>query len=312
MTPERPPRSELGLGVRAGLVAYVVWGLLTIYWKQLHRFNAFELIGWRIVSAAVVMAVIITARGRWSVLAAAARNGRVVGRIALASLLLSANWGAYVYAVVHDHVIETALGYFIAPLGTMVVGVVVLGERLGSLQKAAMVLAGIAVVVMTISYGRPPVAALVIATSWTFYGLLKRQVPLSPMESFAAETFVLVIPAVIGVAIVAASVTSIPSSGTGIQLSLVALSGIATAVPLILFAFAAQRVPFTVLGPMQYLVPSINLALGWALYHEPMPWVRLVGFSLVWAALVLVTVDRIRHTATVRAATAPIRSQPDR
>ncbi|CAN5759285.1 EamA family transporter RarD [soil metagenome] len=312
MSPDRRPRSELGLGVRAGLVAYVVWGLLTIYWKQLHRFNAFELIGWRIVSAAVVMAIVITVRGRWAVLAAAARNGQVVRRIALASSLLTANWGAYVYAVVHDHVIETALGYFIAPLGTMVVGVVVLGERLGTLQKAAMVLAGIAVVVMTISYGHPPVAALVIATSWTLYGLLKRQVPLSPIESFAAETFVLLIPAVIGVAVVAASATSIPRSGTGIQLSFVALSGLATAVPLILFAFAAQRVPFTMLGPMQYLVPSINLALGWALYHEAMPWVRLVGFSLVWAALVLVTIDRIRHTMDARPATAPIGPSPAR
>ena len=298
-------------GFQAGVVAYSVWGLLTIYWKQLDVFNAFELIGWRIVCACVVMLAVVTVRRRWPAIRVAFVNRRLTMRVCVAAVLLTANWTAYLYAVVHDRVIETALGYFMSPLGTMALGIVVLKERPSAAQQAAMAMAAVAVAVLTVSYGRPPFAALVIAVSWSLYVLLKRLVPLSAVESLAAETFVLVIPALVVVVAVAGRGGSIPRSAAAGQLALVSLAGIATAVPLVLFAFAAPRVPFTVLGPLNYLVPSINFVLGWVLYDENLPWSRLLGFAIVWIALAAVTIDRLRHAAVERRSSALRVATPD-
>ncbi len=302
MTSASSGSHEFRRGIRAGVAAYVIWGLLTIFWKQLAGFNAVELIGWRITSAALVMAVIVSVRGRWTSIRAAFADRALTIRIAIAAALLTANWTAYVYAIVHDRVIETALGYFMAPLGTMVLGITVLKERPSGAQKAAIVLASVAVVELTMSYGQPPIAALVMAISWSVYGLLKRRVPLAAVDGFAAESFVLVGPAVIIVVVSAALADSIPRTADGAELLLVSLSGVSTAVPLIMFAFAAARVPLTVLGPLQYLIPTINFLLGWALYDEELPWSRLVGFGLIWAALLVITIDGVRGTVARRAA----------
>ena len=220
-----------------------------------------------------------------------------LGRLAVAAVLLTANWTGYVWAVANDRVLETALGYFMAPLATMVLGITVLGEPASRLHRVALGLAAAAVVVLTISYGRPPWIALVIAASWSLYGLLKRQVPLDPVESLAGETFLLLVPAVVLVVVMAGRADSIPSTATAGDWMLVALTGVVTAVPLLLFAFAAQRVPFTLLGALQYLVPTINLFLGWLVYDESMPPVRLAGFVLVWIALLVITVDQRPGTA---------------
>ena len=280
-------------GVRAAIAAYVLWGFLTIYWKQLADFDPFELIGWRILCATVVLAAIITLRRRWPVLLAAMRNRRTVTRLAVAAVLLTANWTAYVWAVTNDRIIETALGYFMAPLGTMILGVTVLHEHASRMQKLAIGLAALAVVVLTVSYGRPPIVALVLAATWSTYGLLKRQVPLSPVESLAGETFLLTIPAGVLVLAMSGASDSIPSTASGGEWVLVVLTGVVTAVPLLLFAVAARRVPFTLLGALQYLVPTINFLLGWLVYDEPLPLERLVGFALVWAALVAVAADQM-------------------
>ena len=291
---------ETSRGVRAAVAAYVLWGLLTIYWKQFAAFDPFELIGWRILCATAVMAVVITIGRRWAVLATAFRDRRTALRLLVAAILLTANWTAYVWAVTNDRVIETALGYFMAPLGTMVLGVTVLHEHATRLHKVALVLAALAVVVLTISYGRPPLVAFILAATWSVYGLLKRQVPLTAIESLAGETFLLTLPAIVLVVVMAGRGGSIPTTATGGEWTLVLLTGVITAVPLLLFAFAAQRVPFTLLGALQYLVPTINLVLGWAVYDEPMPMDRLIGFALVWAALAAVTIDRLRQAAPVR------------
>jgi chloramphenicol-sensitive protein RarD len=170
----------------------------------------------------------------------------------------------------------------------------VFDERPTRLQRIAVACAVVAVIALTISYGRPPYLALIIAVSWSLYGLLKRQVPLSGVESLAGETFLLAIPAAIVVIALAGRADSIPSTATGPEWVLVLLTGVVTAVPLSLFAIAAQRVPFTILGPLQYLVPTINFLLGWLVYDEDMPVDRLVGFGFVWVALVLVALDRLR------------------
>src|SRR3990170_836762 len=245
-----PDEHEVARGIRAGFIAYAIWGLLTIYWKQLHDFEPFELIGWRIATSGVIMIGVLTVRGRWPAMRTAFGDRRLMGRITVAALLLTTNWTAYVYAVVNDRVIETALGYFMAPLGTMALGIVVLKERPTQAQKIAMGLAAVAVVILTISYGRPPYA----------------------------------------------------------ELTLVSLAGVATVVPLVMFAFAATRVPFTILGPLNYLVPTINFLLGWILYDEELPVSRFVGFAFVWVALAVLTADRLRTTVVDRRDLARLRA----
>ncbi|HAP76286.1 MAG TPA: EamA family transporter RarD [Acidimicrobiaceae bacterium] len=283
-------------GIIAGLTAYVVWGLLTIYWKQLRAFDAFELIGWRIVASAAVMAVVLTVTRRWGRLRVLRGNRALIARVAAASILLTANWTAYVYAVVHGQVLETALGYFIAPIGTVTVGVLVLHEPLRMAQRVSLVFAVASVVVLSIANGRVPWLALLIAGSWTVYGYLKKQVPLSPIESMAAESFLLT-PAALALAVALSGRTgSVASSANGLELTYVLLSGLATVTPLMLFAYAAQRVPLTVIGPMQYLVPSMNFLIGWLMYHEPLSAAKVAGFAVLWAGLAVLTADTVRRS----------------
>ena len=280
-------------GVQLGVAAYLLWGFLTIYWKQLKAFDAFELIAWRMACAGVVMAIIVTVRGTWPNILGALRDGSVARRLVMASVLLTVNWGCYVWAVNNDRIIETALGYFIAPLATMAIGVFVLDEHPTVAQRVAFGLASVAVIVLTISYGRPPWIALAIAVSWSFYGLAKRRVPLGAVDSLAGETFVLFLPALIAVIAFSGDSQSVVNSADAVDWVLVLGTGIVTAVPLMLFAAAAQSIPFTLLGPLNLLVPVINFALGWLIYDEQVPLDRLVGFGIVWAALIVVMWDRI-------------------
>jgi chloramphenicol-sensitive protein RarD len=287
-------------GIIAGLIAYVVWGLLTVYWKQLHRFDAFELIGWRITASAIITAVALTFTRRWSNLRVLLHDRALLLRVAIAASLLTVNWTSYVWAVVHDHVLETALGYFIAPIGTVTVGVLVLHETLRRAQRIAMLFALAAVVVLTVSYGHVPWLALAIAVSWTGYGYLKKQVPLGPLESMAAESFILVVPAFTVAVLLAGRADSIPNSASGRELTFALLTGAATVGPLMLFAFAAHRVPLSIIGPMQYIVPSMNFVIGWLIYDESLPAVSLLGFALVWIGLAVLTVDSARRARAAR------------
>ncbi len=280
-------------GVQLGVAAYVLWGFLTIYWKQLKAFDALELIAWRMACAGVVMAVIVTTRRTWPNIIAALRHGPTARRLVMASVLLTLNWGSYVWAVTNDRVIETALGYFIAPLATMAIGVFVLKEQPTSAQRVAFGLAAIAVVILTISYGRPPWISLVIAGSWSLYGLAKRRVPLGAVDSLAGETFVLFVPAVLALIAFSIEAGSVVQSADTADWFLVLGTGVVTAVPLMLFAAAAQSIPFTLLGPLNLLVPVINFGLGWLLYDESVPLDRLIGFSVVWVALLVVMWDRV-------------------
>lgn len=281
-------------GVRVGVAAYMLWGFLTIYWKQLGAFDAIELIGWRMICAGAVMIGVVTARRRWPKLRTALGDRTTLGRLVVAAALLTANWGSYVWAVVNERVIETALGYFIAPLATMAIGVLLLGERPTTAQRAAFVLASIAVVILTISNGRPPWIAMVLAGTWSAYGLTKRRIPLDAVDSLAGETFVLTIPAAVLLLAVSGRGGSVVDVADGVDWLLVVGTGAITAIPLMLFASAAKSIPFTLLGPLNLIVPVINFGLGWLLYDEPMPIDRVVGFAFVWAALVSVIVDRFR------------------
>ena len=297
-------------GVRVGIAAYLIWGLLTVYWKQLNAFDALELIGWRMLTAAVVMVAITTVRGTWSALSVAFHSKAIIRRLVVAALLLSANWGSYVWAVVNDRVIETALGYFIAPLATMAIGVFVLGERPNNAQRIAFGCASVAVVILTVGAGRPPWISLVLAATWSCYALAKRNIPLGAIDSLTGETLVLFLPAlglVIALSSRSGSAIDIASSTEWVFLL---GTGLITAVPLMLFASAAQSIPFTLLGPLNLLVPVINFGLGWAIYDEPMPLNRLIGFAFVWMALLVVMTSRVRdaHRRT-RVGDTPVTAQ---
>ncbi len=283
-------------GIVAGVVAYLVWGALTLYWRQLEAFDAVELIGWRVICAAAIMAIVLSVSHRWQHLRPLLHDRGLLGSVVLCAIVLAINWTTYVWAVVHDHVIETALGYFLAPLGTMAIGVAVLHEKVSRAQEFVFVLAVIAVGILTFSYGRVPWLALVIAASWVVYGYLKKHVPLTPVESMAAESFIVLVPAVVAVAVLADRSTSIPHTATAAQFTLVLCSGLATIVPLTLFVYAAQRMPLTVIGPLNYIVPTINFGLGWLVFHEALPPSRVAGFALVWVGLVIATGDAARRS----------------
>jgi chloramphenicol-sensitive protein RarD len=291
MTNDDDDARSRSLGIALGFSAYGLWGLLTLYWKVLKEFDPFELIGWRIASSVVVLFAVVVIAGRTRGLLDALRNPRVMWRIAIASALLTANWTLYVWAVVNEHVIETALGYFIAPLFTIVIGVVVLREKLRLTLKVAVVFAVAGLSVLTVSYGRVPWVAISIAASWSIYGYLKKQVPLKPLESLTAEVVVLGIPALAYVVVTWNRADSIPNNANSIELVFALLTGVITAVPLLLFAGASQRTPLTILGPMQYLVPTINFVIGWAIFDEVVSATRFAGFALIWVCLGFVVTD---------------------
>ncbi|MFZ9402193.1 MAG: EamA family transporter RarD [Ilumatobacteraceae bacterium] len=287
-------------GIASGLSAYLLWGFITIYWKLLDDFNAFELIGWRIVTAVILLIALVVAQRSVSPVFAALMKPRMLVRVSVAAVMLVANWTLYVWAVVNEHIMETALGYFIAPLFTSILGVVVLGERLRTLQKTALAFAVAAVVVLTFSYGRPPFIALAIAASWAVYGLLKKQVPLRPVESLTAETIVLMPLAVVLMVWSFSRDAGIPNTASTMEFVLVLFTGLITAVPLLLFAHSALRLPLTIIGPLQYLVPVINFLLGWLMYDEPLDSARFVGFVLVWLGLACSLADTMRTRTPAR------------
>ena len=288
----KPETSQSAIAL--SLSGYFIWGALTLYWKELHGFDPFELIGWRVTSSVVVLTVVMLATRRLVPLLRSLRNPQLLLRIALASVLLTINWATYVWAVVNDHVIETALGYFIAPILTIVVGVFVLHEKLRGIQRVAVTFAVGGIAVLTVAYGRVPWIALIIATSWTFYAYLKKKVPLAPLESLTAEVIVLAIPAFIFLCTTWSNVDSVQNTANSVEWIFVAFTGVITAVPLLMFASASQRTPLTILGPMQYIVPTMNFLIGWLMFNEALTSSKVAGFSLIWVCLALVLTDLFR------------------
>jgi chloramphenicol-sensitive protein RarD len=288
----KPETSQAAIAL--SLSVYFIWGALTLYWKELHDFDPFELIGWRVTSSVVVLTVVMLATRRLVPLLRTLRSPQLLLRIALASVLLTINWATYVWAVVNDHVIETALGYFIAPILTIVVGVFVLHEKLRGIQRVAVTFAIGGIAVLTIAYGRVPWIALIIATSWTFYAYLKKKVPLAPLESLTAEVIVLAVPAFIFLCATWNNVDSVQNTANSMEWVFVAFTGVITAVPLLMFASASQRTPLTILGPMQYIVPTMNFLIGWLMFNEVLTSSKVAGFSLIWVCLALVLTDLFR------------------
>jgi len=289
--------SEGRRGVGFGFAAYFLWGVFPLYFRALDASGAVEILLHRILWSLVILAVVVgAARATRADLRAVLRRPRLVGVLAAAALALSLNWGIYIYAVNSGQVVEAALGYFINPLVTVALGVVVLRERLRPAQWAAVGIGALAVAVLTADYGRPPWIALALACSFGCYGLVKNRVggSVGALSGLTTETLVLGPVALAALAWYEATGRGTFTVDAPWQALLLVSSGLVTVGPLLLFAAAARRVPLTTMGLLQYLTPMLQLLCGVLLLGEYVPPARWAGFGLVWLALVVLTADSLR------------------
>ena len=291
--PAAPDRSREGLWL--AIAAYGMWGLFPLYFPILEPAGAVEILAHRMVWSLVLLAVVLLFRRRWAWVGQLLRQPRRLAMLTLAAILISINWGTYIYGVNAGDVVETSLGYFINPLLTIALGVVVLRERLGRAQWAAVGIGVVAVAVLTVGYGRPPWIALILAVAFAVYGFLKKQVNLPAIEGLAAETAVLFVPATVYLVVLeAVGVGTFLGHGTGHSLLLVG-AGLITVVPLVCFSASAIRLPLSTLGLVQYLAPVFQFLVGILVDHEQMNTTRWVGFGLVWLALAVLVADAGRQ-----------------
>ncbi|MGW7414792.1 EamA family transporter RarD [Streptomyces sp. NPDC054863] len=288
-------------GLLYGIGAYGMWGVVPLFWPLLKPAGAIEILAHRMVWSLAVVAVALLVVRRWGWVRELVRQPRKLGLIALAATVITVNWGLYIWSVNSGHVVEASLGYFINPLVTIAMGVLLLGERMRPVQWAAVGIGATAVVVLAVGYGQPPWISLVLAFSFATYGLVKKKVNLGGLESLAAETAIQFLPALAYLVWLGTSGSAaFGAHGTG-HAALLAATGVVTAIPLVCFGAAAIRVPLSTLGLLQYLAPVFQFVLGIVYFHEEMPVERWAGFGLVWVALTLLTWDAVR---TARGAAA--------
>jgi chloramphenicol-sensitive protein RarD len=287
-----------------GLGAYFIWGLFPLYWKLLKPAGAAEILAHRMVWSFVFVGLLLAALRQWQWVRGLAGRPKALATLALAAVVISVNWGTYIYGVNTDRVVETSLGYFINPLISVLLGVAVLGERLRGGQWVAVGIGAVAVVALTVDYGRPPWIALVLAFSFGTYGLLKKTAGVPAAEGLAVESGFLAPLALAYLVWLEATGSAEFGHVSPAHAGLMVSAGVATAIPLLLFAGAANRIPLTTVGVLQYLAPLMQFALGVLVLHEPMPAARLAGFALVWLALAVFTVDGLRNHRRQLAETA--------
>lgn len=296
------PSAASRTGIAFGVGAYVLWGVFPLYFPLLEPADPAEILAHRIVWSALVSVLLLVPRRVRLGLVDLLRDRRRMLRLSAAAGVLGVNWFTYIWGVNHGQVVQTSLGYYINPLVTVLLAVVVLRERLRRLQWIALGIGFTAVIWLTIDYGRLPWLALVLAFSFGSYGLFKKQVSAPAAQTLAVETAVLTPFAVGWLAWLIASGNSTFGQHGAVHAVLLASTGLVTAIPLLFFAGAATRLPLRVLGMLQYLAPTLQLAVGVLIMHEPLPAARLIGFGIVWLALVLLTVDGLRaRRATLRA-----------
>lgn len=292
--------NEQRAGLMSGIGAYGLWGLVPLFWPLLKPAGAIEILAHRMVWSLAFVAVALLALRRWSWIGELVRQPKKLGLISVAAATITVNWGLYIWSVNNGHVVEASLGYFINPLVTIAMGVLLLGERLRPVQWVAVGTGVAAVLVLAIGYGRPPWISLVLAFSFATYGLMKKKVNMGGLESLTAETAVVFVPALGYLLWLGARGESTFTSGGVGHAALLASAGLVTAVPLVLFGAAAIRVPLSTLGLLQYLAPVFQFALGIVYFHEAMPPERWAGFALVWLALTLLTWDAFRTARRTR------------
>lgn len=293
MTPETT-RATRTAGIAYAGSAYLLWGFLPLYFLLLQPTGPWEVVAWRVLLSFVFCLLLLTVTRGWPALLAIVRSPRLLGWTALAGLLIYVNWQVFVLGTLSGNVVETALGYFINPITTVLLGVLVLKERLRRLQWVAVGIAAAAVVVIVVAYGHVPWIALTLTASFGLYGLIKKKIgpAVDAVSGLTLESFWLIPIAVVQLVIVATTPVGLTMGTAGWSHAvLLAFAGVATAVPLLLFAAGTRRVDLAVIGMLQFLTPVLQFLIGVAVLREPMPPERWIGFVLVWIAIAVFIVD---------------------
>ena len=293
-TVNNPKNSRIGLA--ATLSAYAMWGVFPLYWKALQVIPSWEIICHRIVWSLVFTLLLLVMQGRQRTLIATLSNRRILLTVIATASLLGSNWLVYIWAVNNGNIVESSLGYFINPLIAVLFGVVFLKERLRPGQWASLSVALAGVLYLTFSYGKFPWIGLTLAITFALYGLLRKTAALHPLDGLFCEITLLSIPATLVLSYLAVQGKSgFISHGTMTTLMLIG-TGVITSVPLLLFVFGAQRITLTAVGLLQYLAPTIQFLIGLLIFHEPFPPAKMVGFAIIWSALILFTIEQVFHT----------------
>jgi len=279
-----------GTGIAYGVGAYVIWGLLPIYWRWLERASSFEILGHRAIWSLVVCLLFLAFQKQLKSTFKLVKDLRTFSLLALTSLLLSANWGIYIWAVSVDRVVEAALGYYITPLVAVSFGVFALKEKLHKQQLISVLLATIGVLILTFTYGRLPLIAIGLAVSWGSYSLIKKQLNAGALETLSIETIIAFIPSFFYVSYLLNNNEAEFGQDWGFSIAL-ASAGLVTVIPLLLFNAATTRLPLTITGLLQYITPSIMFLIGIVVFHEPLQLTKLIGFIFIWIALVILGRD---------------------
>ena len=301
-----PPRSHAGLVY--GLAAYGLWGLMPLYFRIVADVNPLELLAHRIVWCVVLLAALMTAFRRWPEVWACLRHPKTCGLLAASTVLIAVNWYAFIVGVSTRQVVQNSLGYFINPLFSILLGVVVLGERLRGAQWAALALASAGLAYLIVAGGELPIIALALATSFSLYGLVRKVVHVDSLVGLTVETLFLAPVAASALVLWALrGELMLGTMGVGVDLAVLG-SGLVTAAPLLCFGAAARRLPLSTMGFLQYLAPSLQFLIAVFVLGEPFRDEQRVGFPLIWSALAIVTVDALvaRHLRGRENAPSPV------
>jgi chloramphenicol-sensitive protein RarD len=292
-------------GVLYGIAAYLMWGFFPIYLKALQVVPSLQIMLHRVVWSFLFVMLLVLLRREWPRFRDSLRKPRVLLTYTLTAVLLSVNWLIYIYGINSNQVVETSLGYFINPLLSVALGVVFLRERLRPMQWFPVGLAALGVLYLTLQYGSLPWIALALAFSFGMYGLIKKIAPLGSLHGLSLETGIIFIPAFLYL-LYAESQGNASFAHLGWNVTLLlAFAGVVTALPLLLFGLAARSIPLTLLGILQYIAPTVQFLLGIFLYQEPFTVTRLIGFAIIWLALIIFTVEEM-YERRKRIVSAPV------
>jgi len=290
--------SKNKLGLLFGVSAYSLWGAFPLYWPLLEPANSLEIVSHRAVWTLVFCFIVLAATKALKSTLVTLKRPTVAVKLFLSSLLISINWLVYIWATNNEHVVEASLGYYINPLIIIGFGVIFLKEKMRPLQWAAVSIATIGVLVLTFDYGRLPWIALALALSWGSYGLIKKQLGLGALEGLAIETFISSFFYLAYLIYIGNQGTGQFGQNWGLTVLLIS-AGAVTAIPLLLFNGSTNRLPFTTIGLLQYITPTLQFSIGVWVLNEDMPTARWIGFLIIWAALVTLAIDLIRSSRTV-------------
>ena len=299
-----PQSNRTGVGLAFAIGAYGLWGFLPLYFTTLAPAGPIEIVAWRVVLSLVFCAILLTVTRGWHALAVIARDRRTILIMGAAGALILVNWLVYVFAALSGHVVEAALGYFTNPIVTVLLGVLVLRERLRPMQWTALGLSAVAVLVLAVNYGQFPWIALALAFSFGLYGFIKKQVGarVDAISGLTIETAWLAPIAAVVLIVLSLNGELVLGTQPAVHTALLLSAGVITAVPLLLFAAAARRLKLTHIGLTQFFAPVLRFVIGVYYFHEQMPLARWLGFALVWIALIILTVDLFRSSRAARRA----------